>query len=89
MKRDKDYRHRVVSNLVGMGIGLSSLVFSAVSDQFINIGIKTNGFFGIVGFMIVMYYGIWNLKCPYCSQSIDVRGALYICHCPKCGEKLK
>lgn len=91
MNKNKKYNYinRVLLNLAGILLGLLSLIFGAVSNQSFNIGIRVDWFFQSMGFITVMYFVIWDLKCPYCNHVIDVRGALYISNCPHCGKALK
>ncbi len=85
----RSYIESVTLNFIAMLAGLTILVFSAFSNQIINTGFRTDWIFAIVGFSLVLYYGILNLKCPYCKHTIDVRGAFYISKCPHCGRDLK
>lgn len=88
-KGQKSYMKLVTLNFIGMLTGLALLVFSSVSNQTITIGFRTDWLFASIGFILVLYYGIFNLKCPYCGHTIDVRGAFYISKCPHCGSDLK
>lgn len=91
MSKMKTYNYtiKVILNIVGVLLGLFSMVFSTLSNELFNIGLRTDWIFMLIGFIILMYFAVWNLKCPYCNHGIDIRGALYISKCPHCGKNLK
>lgn len=74
-----------------MGLLFGVLLF--VSSPYVLLifpnSLRLDGLLYTVGFLSILYFGIFSLKCPNCQSPIYFGDAFSIQNCKECGSKLR
>lgn len=91
MRKDRANQYKNKMRKTGIGMVFSILIFivSPYAMSLFSVRWRLDGLLYTVGFLSLLYFGIFSLKCPQCHVSIYLGDAFSIKHCKKCGLSLR
>lgn len=85
----RQYRQKRRKTWIGILFGILLFMASPYILLIFPNSLRLDGLLYTVGFLSILYFGIFSLKCPNCHSPIYIGDAFSIQNCKECGSKLR